>query len=216
MKSGDAGTDSSGLIVVLDLVGRLKHMPRTGWLDRGVPTESVESVADHSFRVALLAWLAAAADPSLNRDRVLKLALIHDLAESAIGDRTPYDRVQLAQEPDAQRRRAFLNRRHLPGPERAAEKRSDETAAFSELIELLPATVRDELSALWQELADRVTPESRFVKQADRLETYLQSVEYLREDPGLPMDSFRLEVDETIDIPILVALRDAIRTGQGE
>jgi hypothetical protein len=47
------------------------------------------------------------------------------------------------------------------------------------------------------------------VKQVDRLETFLQSRHYLRSDPSLPMASFRQEVVESIDDPLLAAIRDA-------
>jgi len=49
----------------------------------------------------------------------------------------------------------------------------------------------------------------RFVKQIDRLETFLQSLFYLGTDPTLPMASFHQEVFESIDDPLLAAIRDA-------
>src|SRR5687767_10188734 len=75
-------SESAGLTRFLHRISGLKFTFRTGWLDRGVPPASTESVADHSFRMTLLAWLAALeGEPALDADRVLKLALIHDLAE---------------------------------------------------------------------------------------------------------------------------------------
>lgn len=216
MNSDQNDVAIDGLIRFLEHVGHLKQIPRTGWLHRGVPADRVESVADHSFRVALLAWLAAAADPTLDRDRILKLALIHDLAESITGDLTPYDPAILTTEANEDARKQFLNGRHQPGSERSAEKRQAESIAFSSLIEELPAGLRTELAELWEELRQRRTPESQFVKQADRVETYLQSVEYQRLDPALPMESFRLEVEETVDISPFVELRAAIRARGGD
>src|SRR5215211_6639990 len=107
----DTTSDAVGLVRFMRLAGRLKRTIRTGWVDRGVPAERVESVADHSFRVALLAWLASAGT-ALDRDRVLILAVIHDLAEAITGDLTPYD--QASASGDDQARQAFLNRRHIP------------------------------------------------------------------------------------------------------
>ena len=95
----------SGLARFAHRIGRLKSIPRAGWLHRGVPAEQTESVADHSFRVAVLAWLASAEIESLDRDRVIRLALLHDLAESITGDITPYDPAAIEQlNPAAQRR----------------------------------------------------------------------------------------------------------------
>jgi 5'-deoxynucleotidase YfbR-like HD superfamily hydrolase len=52
--------------------------------------------------------------------------------------------------------------------------------------------------------------EARFVKQADKLETFLQSLEYLADDPARPMNSFAVEVGEVIEVPVLVDLRDLL------
>lgn len=79
-------------------IGRLKSTPRTGWLHRGIPPDQTESVADHSFRVAVLTWLASSEVEGLDRNRAIKLALLHDLAESITGDITPYDPAR-SQEP---------------------------------------------------------------------------------------------------------------------
>jgi 5'-deoxynucleotidase YfbR-like HD superfamily hydrolase len=73
----------------------------------------------------------------------------------------------------------------------------------------LPSPTRSELGVLWDELHQGVSSEARFVKQVDRLETFLQSRFYLRGDPTLPMASFHQEVLESIDDPLLAAIRDA-------
>jgi putative hydrolases of HD superfamily len=198
---------NAGLIRFLHRAGRLKHIPRTGWLDRGVPAGEAESVADHTFRVALLAWLAAG--PGMDRDRVLKLALLHDLAEAVTGDVPPYDPDELV-EVREEDRAAMLNRRHVRSKERAAAKRAAESTAMADLLADLPEVLAGELWALWRELEDGTSAEARFVKQADKLETYLQSLEYLADDPLRPMDSFAVEVADVIDVPVLVGLRDAV------
>jgi len=203
-----------GLVRFIRLAGRLKRTVRTGWVDRGIPAEQAESVADHSFRVALLAWLAAGGT-GLDRDRVLKLALIHDLAEAITGDLTPYDPADVVA-PDDDARVAFLNRRHLASAERAANKRAAEAAAIAEMCRILPESLRSEIGLLWQELEERQTTEARFVKQIDKLETYLQSLEYAEERPGLPVASFAAEVAESIDIPNLMLLRDTMRNMASE
>jgi putative hydrolase of HD superfamily len=194
-------------------VVRLKTTPRTGWLDRGVPAEAAESVADHSFQTALLAWLAAASDPTLDRDRILKLALVHDLPEAIIGDLTPYD-PQTIPDSSADRAawRAFLDRKQVRSPERRSAKRSAEASAMHELLADLHGNARVELAALWHELTEGLTAEARFVKQADRLETFLQSRVYLEDDPSRPMSAFAEEVDEGLFHPALIAVRDAARS----
>lgn len=200
---------ASGLARFMYRVGRLKRVPRTGWLDRGVPPIETESVADHTFRVALLAWLAAEETPGLDSDRVLKLALLHDLAESLTGDTTPYDPRAL-DGIDPSGRAELLNRRHVRSAERTAAKRAAESAAMMDLMSDLSDRTAETMRDLWRELEVATSPEARFVKQVDKLETYLQSREYLAERSNLPMDSFAIEVGEVIDAPILVAIRDAI------
>lgn len=205
---------ADGLARFLHRVGRLKAIPRTGWLHRGVPPDEAESVADHSFRTALLAWLAATAEPALDRDRILKLALLHDLAEAVTGDLPPYDLDEL-DSADQATRRAILNRRHVANDARRAAKRAAEAAAMADLLADLPPDLAAELGTLWRELQEERSVEARFVKQADKLETYLQSREYLAADPTRPMGSFAAEVAEVIDAPGLVALRDAIPASVG-
>jgi len=209
-RSGPGHSPPAALARFLRRVGRLKTLPRTGWLDRGVSPAEAESVADHTFRVALLAWLAAhdADDPTLDPDRVLKLALVHDLAEAVTGDPTPYDPTALPADPNA--RRAFLDGRHRRDPTRAAAKRAAEDAAVADLLADLPPALAAELADLWRELVAGASPAARFVKQADKLETFLQSREYLAADPDRPMASFAAEVAEDVRHPALAALRDAI------
>jgi 5'-deoxynucleotidase YfbR-like HD superfamily hydrolase len=77
------------------------------------------------------------------------------------------------------------------------------------LLESLPGSPQSELEELWDELHLGTSGEARFVKQIDRLETFLQSLFYLRTDPTLPMASFHQEVFESINDPLLAAIRDA-------
>ncbi len=201
---------AAGLARFLHLVGRLKFTPRTGWLDRAVPPVETESVADHSYRLALLTWLAAASQPELDRAKVLKLALVHDLAEAITGDSPPYDPTQIPAEADPGARHAFLSNRHIRSEATKNAKRASEAAAMAELLADLPAPLAEELAALWREAAAQTSPEARFVKQADALEAYFQSREYLAAEPSRPMASFAAEVAEVITEPALVALRDAV------
>jgi putative hydrolase of HD superfamily len=183
----------------------LKEVPRTGWLDRGITPEETESVADHSFGVALLAWLLA--PDELDRARVVELALLHDLAESAVGDATPYDRDTL-QTLDPDTRRNWLNQRHIRTDEQRAAKQAAETEAIASLAAALPPDRRDRLQSRWSELSDRTSPEARFVKDMDILETWLQSRRYAERHPDAPMESFELEARSV--------LGDAYDLGLGE
>jgi putative hydrolase of HD superfamily len=202
-----------GLLALAHAISRLKSVPRTGWLDRGIGPTHAESVADHSFGVALLAFAAALehqqAGADLDPQRVIVLALLHDLAEAETGDLPPYDPDEVPDEDDPAGRQAFLDRRHVRNEGRASAKRIAEDAAMRRLLADLPAVSRSAIGQAWEELREGISAEARFVKQADRLETFLQSRFYLENDPGLAVDSFRREVEETIDDPLLAAVRDA-------
>ncbi len=73
----------------MHLAMKLKSVHRQGWIDRGVPNP--ESSADHSWSLALFAWLIACTREDLDANRVLLLALVHDLPEALAGDATPFD-----------------------------------------------------------------------------------------------------------------------------
>jgi putative hydrolase of HD superfamily len=204
---------AEGFLGLAEFASKLKSIPRTGWLDRGVPLLQVESVADHSVGVALLAWGCAiqrrAEGAAINPERVLMLAILHDFAEAETGDLTPYDPAAIPDEREPAARRAFLERRHRRDPDRAAAKRVAEDAAVQELLATLPDATRSELLGVWDDLRLGASSEARFVKQVDRLETFLQARRYLQSDSTLPMASFRQEVVESIDDPLLSAIRDA-------
>ncbi len=181
-------------------VGRLKALRRQGWIDRGV--REPESVADHSFRLALMAWLLAQERPSLDAERAAVLALAHDVAEALAGDRTPFD---TALRTGAEREPLF-RQRPVYDPAAEAEKTAAERAALREMAALLPAPVAAELIAAWEEYEAGQTPEARFVRQLDKLETVLQALEYRERQPELIIDSFVLGALDEVRDPLLRAL----------
>ena len=131
----------------------LKRMPRTGWGMRGVP--HVESVAEHSFGVAFVALaLADVLDEDLDLEKVLVMALLHDLAEVRLTD-LPATAVRL-----------------IP----AEVKSGAEATAIADLLAPLPAAGR--LAALWQEFEDSASPEGRLVRDVDKLEMMVQCLRY--------------------------------------
>jgi putative hydrolase of HD superfamily len=134
--------------------GSLKRIPRSGWLMRGVP--QVESVADHSYGVAMvaLAMVDALEDEALDLEKVLVMALLHDLAEVRLTD-LPVSAARLIQ---------------------AEVKREAETAAIGAL--LAPLKASDRLEAVWQEFEDRMSPEGFLVRDADKLEMMVQCLRY--------------------------------------
>jgi putative hydrolase of HD superfamily len=134
---------------------RLKDLPRTGWLLRGVGHP--ESVAAHSHGTALLTLLLLdLVDEPVDRERALAMAVLHDLPEAELGD---------VPTPAA---------RHLP----PGAKQAAEAALLTEMTEGTPvaASWRD----LWHEYAAAETPAARLVRDADKLDMFLQVVIYER------------------------------------
>jgi len=131
----------------------LKQLYRQGWLRRGIPNQRCESVAEHSFTVAVLAlWLSQAYFPQLDLNRVLRMALLHDIGEVYAGDIIPSDQVS------------------------EAEKHRLERASLEKVLGKLPA--RQEYLELWLEFEHGESPEAIFVRQIDRLEMGLQARVY--------------------------------------
>ena len=126
----------------------LKDVPRAGWVRAGVSGE--ESVAGHSWGVTLLAALLC--PEGLDRNRVMTLGLIHDLAELIVGDITPYDGV---------------------APE---EKSRREREAMGELTQGLPNAAL--WLSCWEEYEAGESAEAVFVKACDKLEMALTARHY--------------------------------------
>ncbi|GGK29882.1 phosphohydrolase [Pilimelia terevasa] len=141
--------DDGGTIAFLYEAGYLKHLPRTGWQIVGVPQP--ESVAEHSYRVGLVAFVVATME-GCNADRAATLGILHDIPECRIGD------VPLIGKPHVSTRDAVevlgLQTERMSEPARAA--------------------VRGALA----EYEGRATPEAQCTKDADRIECLLQAREY--------------------------------------
>ena len=130
----------------------LKLSKRTGWFHHGVPAP--ESIADHMYRMAMLAMLVTYAE--LDVRKCVMMALVHDLAEAQVGDLTPMCQVD------------------------KEEKTRREHAAIEYLTRNLLADTpaAQQIRALWDEYEARATPEARLVKDLDCFELCLQTYEY--------------------------------------
>ena len=78
--SSGAGLSAPRAVRFAHTVGLLKRQKRTGWVLRGVPLP--ESVADHSYRMAMLAMICSV--PGVDSGRAVQIALVHDLAEAHV------------------------------------------------------------------------------------------------------------------------------------
>ena len=134
---------------------RLKRLDRTGWTLRGLPN-GTESVASHSFGVCVTAMLLADAMKErgldINCERVLRMALIHDWAETRVGDMPKTATEYFG----------------------AETRRNAETLAFADIVKELQTSEFD-YKTLYQEYEQRSSLEARVVKAADVIDLLVEA-----------------------------------------
>lgn len=148
------GNKYGDYVKFLELVGNLKHIKRTGWVLRNV--KDCETISGHMYRMGMMSFLLDGSH-GLDRVHVMELALVHDLAESIVGDITPYCGIS------------------------REEKLLREFSAISEIAELLGPT-KEKLLELFNEYEEGKTAEAKFVKDLDRLDMVMQAFEYEKRD----------------------------------
>ncbi len=131
---------------------RLKRLDRTGWTLRGLPN-GTESVAAHSFGVSVAAMLLAdellAKSVTVNVEKVVRMALLHDWAEVRVGD---MPRIAIA----------YFG---------ADTRKQAETRAFADVVSELNS---DRYTTLYDDYERRDSLEARLVKAADVLDLLVQ------------------------------------------
>lgn len=140
-------SELAGILDFLRAAEALKTAVRSGWTSAG----QQESVAEHTWRLCLMALVLHPAFPDVDFARLIRICIIHDLGEAIGGD--------------------------VPAPEQAslpAGKAADERRDLLQLLSPLPPALRDEITALWDEYEAARTPEARLAKALDKLETILQ------------------------------------------
>jgi putative hydrolase of HD superfamily len=165
----------SSLAALVGHVQDLKQLPRQGWTRHGL--DHPESVADHSYGVAILA-LFFARRLGLDASRAIVMALLHDLPESIIGDATPADRIDRTQHGEA------------------------EAQAAQAILSLFGNA--NELVELCRDYQERRSPEAVLVYELDRLEMAFQAARYEREH-AVDLTEFYASTKRRLTLPALVA-----------
>jgi 5'-deoxynucleotidase YfbR-like HD superfamily hydrolase len=168
-----------GILAFLRSAERLKTVTRSGWTSAG----QAESVAEHTWRLCLMAMLLYGGAADVDLARLLRMCLIHDLGEAIGGD------VPAPQQ--------------TPGLKKGEGERRD----LLYLIEPLPPALQREILELWDEYEAAGSREARLAKGLDKLETILQHTQGLN-----PADfdyAFNLGYGQeyTAADPVLAALR---------
>jgi len=182
-------------------IGKLKRMPRRGWVINDI--KNPESIAEHIFRASLMAWVLGSKKSGLKTERLLKMALIHDLCEVYAGDTTPYDSVLPKNPKD--RKKFMKTWPRLSSAQKlklSKKKHEKEEKSLDRLLENLPFNLRKEIKSLWMDYENGLTAEGRFFKQADRLENFLQATEYWKKYKKPPQGPWWEWACEFFDDPL--------------
>jgi len=167
-------------VTFFGLAGKLKKIPRTGWLQHGIT--NVESVAEHSYRVTIIAYLLAK-DLECDTQKLIQMALIHDLAEILTGD------IVFEHGFNVDLKKKF-------------EKDNLERAAMKDLSSM----VTTDFSKLWEEFTAQKTNEARILKQIDKLEMAIQALEYENSRNPNHLKEFWENCKMHIKHPVLLSL----------
>ena len=183
-------------------VGKLKNIYRKGITFYGV--KNPETTNDHVFRTAIIA-LVLTPRKKLNLEKVLKIALIHDLCKVYAGDITPYDGFLPK---DKKERYQFVRKwpRLLKREKEkwAAKKFEKEYSSLKKLISKLPKRLKKEILTLWTDYTKWKTPEGKFVYQLDMAENLVEALEHRKKNKKFPTQPWWEHADEVIDDPILL------------
>ena len=136
--------DEKTLLDILHIAEHLKDTTRHCYTSGG----RHESVAEHSWRLCLFAWLLRDEFPQLDMDKVLYMCLIHDLGEAFTGD--------------------------IPSFEKTAADSLHEDKTLFNWVSTLPEPYRTDMTALYKEMNALENGEAKLYKALDKLEAVIQ------------------------------------------
>ncbi|MBI4980209.1 HD domain-containing protein [Candidatus Woesearchaeota archaeon] len=168
-------------------VGKLKKVKRTGWLLKGI--SSPESVAEHSFRVAVMA-MTLSEGRDLDRFYLLKMALIHDIAESITTD-------------------LVWEHGKISDLEKLKSKHQKELKSAKEIISGLSS--EEDYFVIIDDYINRRSQEAKFLKEIDKLEMAIQTLEY-EEVAGGSLDEFWENVEKYLKDEQLVGILGELKS----
>lgn len=132
------------LLEAMAVAVRLKDTTRHCYTEKG----RHESVAEHCWMAALMAFFLQDEFPEADMDKVIRMCLIHDLGEAFTGD--------------------------IPTFEKTEENERTEEQLLREWVVALPKMCRDEMTALYDEMERRESLEAQIYKAIDNLEAVIQ------------------------------------------
>lgn len=143
------------------LVSLLKEQKRTGWINMGIPDP--ETISDHMYRMSIMTLVLdpkAWQDQTPDLNKCSRIALVHDIAESLVGDIVPHDENIDKAEKSKREYKAILY--------------------LCDIISKYCPTSADEIRELWIDYETQRNLEATIVKDIDKLELLVQAFEYER------------------------------------
>ena len=129
----------------------LKNISRQGWKEK-LGIINLESVADHSYSITVMSMVLSDLE-GLNTEKIIRMALLHDLAESVIGDIIPNDITK-------------------------NEKISKENLAMKQILKKLPNKIAESYFKIWNEYQKNSSQEACLLHDIDKLEMAFQAKFY--------------------------------------
>lgn len=166
---------------LIEYIFKLKNIKRTGWISKAKILRA-ESVADHSYSLTALSMVFSDF-LGLDTQKVMKMCIIHDLAESIIGDYMP-DEISIE------------------------EKQIKEDNAMKIILSSFPDKIALLYSNIWKEYCLNQTKEAYLVKQLDKVEMFLQAKRYLKNGYSYEFLSQFLQVLDNIGVGVVVEEED--------
>ncbi|MGQ0795822.1 MAG: HD domain-containing protein [Nitrosopumilaceae archaeon] len=148
------------------IIINLKNVQRKGWKNK-LDLKNSESVADHSYSMTLMALILSEIQ-GMDTKKIVKMSLLHDLAESVVGDLTPDEITK-------------------------SKKLELENNAMKKILTELPNNLTEEYQEIWNEFQMHQSEESVFVHEIDKLEMAFQANTYLKK--GFPMEKIQSFID---------------------
>lgn len=162
----------------LKTVGKSKRILRSGWVREKI--KDPESVADHSFRLSVISMILADT-LGLDKEKLIKMALLHDLGEVVTGD-------------------IVWSRGNIVDIEKRAGKEELERKGIEKVFKIMG--VSKEYVKTFEEMIERTSQEAKIFWQLDKLEMAIQALEYEKEQ-GKQLNEFFVNANLQIQSPFL-------------
>ncbi|MFY9300986.1 MAG: HD domain-containing protein [Candidatus Nitrosotenuis sp.] len=143
--------ESSDPAEFFQTVLKLKTIHRQGWKNK-IGMKNPESVADHCYSTTVMAMVVSDLK-KLDTEKIIKMSLLHDLAETITGDL-------------------------VPGQKSKSEKEKLENVAMKTILGNLAKSQKSQYWKIWQEYQRNSSKEARLLHQIDKLEMAIQASEY--------------------------------------